>query len=82
MCSGLRNGGDVPMGEVIRVAVSVSAIILLAVVLIIMMRGGSLKAGPALVAMLFGFFLASTGASDEIQQFLNSLSDAIAALHF
>jgi hypothetical protein len=78
MCSGC----DEPTEEVIRVAVSVSAIILLAVILIIMMRGGSLKAGPMLVAMLFGFFLASTGASDEIQQFLNSLSDAIAALHF
>jgi xanthine/uracil permease len=65
-----------------RVAISVSAIVLLAVVLVILFRAGSLKTGPAIIAMLFGFFLASTGASDEIRDFLNSIAQAIADVHF
>jgi hypothetical protein len=59
------------------VAISLSVVLLLAIVLVVMMRGGSIKAGPAIVAVLFGFFLASTGAAPDIQNFLNELADSI-----
>jgi hypothetical protein len=59
------------------VAISLSVVVLLAIVLIILIRGKSLKPGPALVAMLFGFFLASTGMAPSISRFLDSLADTI-----
>ncbi len=46
------------------------------------MRGGSLKAGPAIVAMLFGFFLASTGMAPSIQKFLNSIAETVNGIKF
>ncbi|WP_320773237.1 hypothetical protein [Streptomyces sp. CRN 30] len=63
-------------------AISLSVVLLLAIVLIVLMRGGSLKAGPAIVAILFGFFLASTGMADDIQRFLNSIADTINSIQF
>ncbi|AYG82883.1 hypothetical protein AB0M94_27825 [Streptomyces xanthochromogenes] len=63
-------------------AISLSAVVLLAVVLVVLIRGGSIKAGPAIVAILFGFFLASTGMAPSIQRFLNSIADTINQIKF
>ncbi|MER5735163.1 MULTISPECIES: hypothetical protein [Streptomyces] len=63
-------------------AISFSAVLLLGIVLVVLIRGGSLKAGPAVVAVLFGFFLAFTGMADDIQRFLNSISQTISAIRF
>nr|WP_223188313.1 hypothetical protein [Streptomyces sp. TRM68416] len=59
-----------------------SVVLLLAIVLVVLIRGGSLKAGPAVVAVLFGFFLASTGMADDIQRFLDSLAETINSIQF
>jgi flagellar biosynthesis protein FliQ len=64
------------------VAISLSVVLLLAIVLVVLIRGGSLKAGPAVVAVLFGFFLASTGMADDIQRFLNSIAETINSILF
>lgn len=37
---------------------------------------------PAVVAVLFGFFLASTGMADDIQRFLNSIAETINSIQF
>ncbi|MGW2558890.1 hypothetical protein ACWCXB_06505 [Streptomyces sp. NPDC001514] len=63
-------------------AISLSVVLLLAIILVVMVRGGSIKAGPAIVAALFGFFLASTGMAPSINNFLNSLADSINAIKF
>ena len=63
-------------------AISLSVVLLLAIVLVVLIRGGSLKAGPAVVAVLFGFFLASTGMADDIQRFLNSIAETINSISF
>ncbi|MBQ0829242.1 hypothetical protein VM636_20410 [Streptomyces sp. SCSIO 75703] len=63
-------------------AISLSVVLLLAIILVVLLRGGSLKAGPAIVAILFGFFLASTGMADDIQRFLNSIADTINSIRF
>lgn len=63
-------------------AISLSVVLLLAIILVVLLRGGSIKAGPAIVAVLFGFFLASTGMADDIQRFLNSIADTINSLQF
>ncbi|MFF2776863.1 hypothetical protein ACFVU3_18370 [Streptomyces sp. NPDC058052] len=63
-------------------AISLSVVLLLAIVLVVLIRGGSLKAGPAVVAVLFGFFLASTGMADDIQRFLDSITQTISGIKF
>ncbi|WP_432149184.1 hypothetical protein [Streptomyces sp. bgisy029] len=57
-------------------------VLLFAVVLVVMIRGGSIKPGPALVAVLFGFFLASTGMAPSINRFMNSIADTINQISF
>ncbi|NYE40873.1 flagellar biosynthesis protein FliQ [Streptomyces fulvorobeus] len=56
--------------------------LLLAIILVVLIRGGSIKAGPAIVAVLFGFFLASTGMAPSINRFMNSLADTINQISF
>lgn len=63
-------------------AISLSVVVLLAIVLVVMIRGGSLKAGPAVIAALFGFFLASTSMAPSINRFLNSITHTISQINF
>ncbi|GLX52377.1 hypothetical protein Shyhy01_53270 [Streptomyces hygroscopicus subsp. hygroscopicus] len=55
---------------------------MLAIVLVVLIRGGSIKPGPAIVAILFGFFLASTGMAPSINRFLTSIADSIDSIKF
>lgn len=41
-----------------------------------------MKAGPAIVAVLFGFFLASTDIAPSVNRFMNSLADMINQISF
>ncbi|GAA5071882.1 hypothetical protein GCM10023336_58130 [Streptomyces similanensis] len=66
----------------ISVAISLSVVLLLAIILVVLLRGGSIKAGPAIVAVLFGFFLASTGMAPSINRFMNSIADTINQIRF
>ncbi|MEU0048530.1 hypothetical protein ABZ299_23710 [Streptomyces sp. NPDC006184] len=63
-------------------AISLSVVLLLAVILVVLIRGGNIKAGPAVVAILFGFFLASTTMAPSIRHFLNSIAESINAIRF
>ncbi|MFH9420903.1 hypothetical protein [Streptomyces sp. NPDC017529] len=63
-------------------ALSLSVVLLLGIILIVLIRGKSIKAGPALVAILFGFFLASTGIAPSINRFLNSVAQTINNISF
>nr|WP_202513542.1 MULTISPECIES: hypothetical protein [unclassified Streptomyces] len=47
-----------------------------------MIRSGSIKAGPAIVAALFGFFLAPTGMGPSINRFIDSIVDSISKITF
>jgi hypothetical protein len=64
------------------VAISLSVVLLLAIILVVLIRGGSIKAGPAIVAVLFGFFLASTNMAPSVNRFLNSIADTINQINF
>lgn len=57
--------------------ISASAVLVLAIVLVIMIRGKTIKIGPAIVAALFGFFIASTNMAPSVNRFLTSLADTI-----
>lgn len=63
-------------------AVSVSVAVVLAIILVLMIRGKSIKAGPAIVAILFGFFLASTNIAPSVNRFMNSVADTINQISF
>jgi hypothetical protein len=62
------------------VAIQLSLVLLFGVVLVVMIRGGSIKPGPAIVAVLFGFSLATTGAAEPIASFLQSITDSIGSV--
>ncbi|WP_030249696.1 hypothetical protein [Streptomyces violens] len=61
---------------------SLSVVLLLAIILIVLLRNKTLKWGPALVAILFGFFLASTGIAPSVNRFFNSVADTINNITF
>ncbi|WP_175411955.1 hypothetical protein [Streptomyces sp. TRM64462] len=63
-------------------AISLSVVLLLAIVLVVLIRGGSLKAGPAVVAALFGFFLAGSGIGPTITNVLNEVAASISRITF
>ncbi|GAA2040442.1 MULTISPECIES: hypothetical protein [Streptomyces] len=60
--------------------ISFSLTLLLGVVLFFLARSGNIKWGPAIVAILFGFSLASTGAADPIRDFLESISNSVSSV--
>ncbi|MGW4029052.1 hypothetical protein ACWEFL_06980 [Streptomyces sp. NPDC004838] len=63
-------------------AISLSVVLLLGIILVVLMRSGAIKAGPAIAAILFGFFLASSGMAPSINRFLNSIAETINEISF
>ncbi|REK87584.1 hypothetical protein DY245_26295 [Streptomyces inhibens] len=60
--------------------VSISGIVLTAVILAVMLRANYMRIGGALTAACFGFFLAATGAAPAITGFLATVASGIATL--
>ncbi|ORT59709.1 hypothetical protein [Streptomyces sp. CB03238] len=58
-------------------AVTVSLVLLFGLVLFFLLRSKSLGYGSAFVAVMFGFFLASTGASGPINELAVAVVNAI-----
>ncbi|ALO96754.1 membrane protein [Streptomyces hygroscopicus subsp. limoneus] len=63
-------------------SLSISLVLLLGIVLVVLIRGGSLKAWPAVVSTLFGFFLASTSMAPEINRLVSSVVTMIGQIRF
>ncbi|MBZ3918129.1 hypothetical protein [Streptomyces acidiscabies] len=63
-------------------AVSLSAVVLLAIVVFVLLRNGALRVLPALAAIGFGFFLASTGVAGPINSAAGGLADLLARINF
>ncbi|MER5358865.1 hypothetical protein [Streptomyces sp. NPDC002785] len=59
-------------------ALTVSAVVLLLITVLILLRTGYLRFGPGLAAALLGFFVASTGIAPAIRQVLSSIATALA----
>ncbi|WP_329117459.1 hypothetical protein [Streptomyces sp. NBC_01465] len=58
-------------------ALTVSLVFLFGLVLFFLLRSNTLGYGAAFVAVLFGFYLASTGAAGPINQLTRAVIDAI-----
>ncbi|MGA5424407.1 hypothetical protein [Streptomyces lavendulocolor] len=61
-------------------ALSVSATVLLGIIVVVLVRGGHVRVGSAVICALFGFTLAATGLAPTINVALASLAGLIASL--
>ncbi|MGW6460900.1 hypothetical protein ACWF94_34070 [Streptomyces sp. NPDC055078] len=61
-------------------AVTISLALLTGLVLFFLLRSRSLGFGSAFIAVMFGFFLASTGAAGPINELTTALINAIPSL--
>ncbi|MEU6867760.1 hypothetical protein ABZ924_31765 [Streptomyces sp. NPDC046876] len=55
-------------------ALSISATVLLAIIVVVLVKGGYVRVGPALTCTLFGFTLAATGLAPAINSGLAALT--------
>ncbi|MGX1886256.1 hypothetical protein [Streptomyces sp. NPDC055287] len=61
-------------------AITVSLVALFGLVLFFLLRSKSLGYGSAFVAMMFGFYLASTGASQPMNDLTTAVVEALGNL--
>ncbi|WP_406728734.1 hypothetical protein WJ438_34795 [Streptomyces sp. GD-15H] len=61
-------------------AVSISVVLLLAILAVIFLRNGGLKLSHALVCLLLGFYLASTSLAPTIHSGLTATTDIVSGL--
>ncbi|MEU4347122.1 hypothetical protein [Streptomyces sp. NPDC023838] len=63
-------------------AVSVSAVVLLAITTLLLVRKGGLKTGHAIVCVLLGFYLASSSMAPSISQATAKAANLIGEIKF
>ncbi|MEU8700671.1 hypothetical protein ACIQM0_05030 [Streptomyces sp. NPDC091387] len=63
-------------------ALSISAVVLLAIVVFLLVRKSGLKGGHAVVCMLFGFYLASSSIAPTISEVTTNVAGMIGGLKF
>lgn len=63
-------------------AVSISAVVLLAVLVILFVKKGGLKAGHAVVCILLGFYLASSSMAPAISELATNVARLISGIKF
>ncbi|MCC5479075.1 hypothetical protein [Streptomyces barringtoniae] len=61
-------------------AVTVSLVALFGLVLFFLLRSNSLGYGSAFVAVMFGFYLASTGASEPVNELTAAVVHALSKI--
>lgn len=63
-------------------ALSISAVVLLAIVVFLLIKKSGLKAGHAIVCMLLGFYLASSTIAPTISEVTSNIAGMIGSLNF
>ncbi|MEV7414206.1 hypothetical protein [Streptomyces sp. NPDC089919] len=63
-------------------ALSISAVVLLAIIVFLLIKKSGLKAGHAVVCMLLGFYLASSTIAPTISDLTNSVAGMLGDLKF
>ncbi|MCP8706282.1 hypothetical protein OOK44_37320 [Streptomyces cellulosae] len=61
-------------------ALSISAAVLLGIIVVVLVKGGYVRVGSALACTLFGFTLAATGLAPTINSGLTSLAGLLSSL--
>ncbi|MEU3371036.1 hypothetical protein ABZ734_11230 [Streptomyces sp. NPDC006660] len=63
-------------------ALSISAVVLLAIVVFLLVRKSGLKGGHAAICILLGFYLASSSIAPTISQVTNNVAGMIGGIKF
>ncbi|MCX4532859.1 hypothetical protein ACWD4L_16700 [Streptomyces sp. NPDC002596] len=63
-------------------ALSISAVVLLAIVVFLLIRKSGLKGGHAVVCMLLGFYLASSSIAPTISELTTNVAGMIGDIKF
>ncbi|MEU4208781.1 hypothetical protein AB0F13_02050 [Streptomyces sp. NPDC026206] len=63
-------------------ALSISAVVLLAIIVFLLVRKSGLKAGHAAVCVLLGFYLASSSIAPTLNQLTTSVTGMISNIKF
>ncbi|MFC3575808.1 hypothetical protein ACFOZ0_21505 [Streptomyces yaanensis] len=63
-------------------ALSISAVVLLAIIVFLLIKKSGLKAGHAVVCMLLGFYLASSTVAPTISDLTTNIAGMIGSIKF
>ncbi|UGY93466.1 hypothetical protein [Streptomyces gobiensis] len=63
-------------------ALSISAVVLLAIIVFLLIKKSGLKAMHAVVCVLFGFYLASSSVAPTISDLTTSVANMVGGLKF
>ncbi|MEV0318787.1 MULTISPECIES: hypothetical protein [Streptomyces] len=63
-------------------ALSISAVVLLAIIVFLLVKKSGLKAGHAVVCMLLGFYLASSSIAPTINELTTNVAGMIGDIKF
>ncbi|MBT3151473.1 DUF2304 family protein [Streptomyces sp. CHD11] len=63
-------------------ALSISAVVLLAIIVFLLIKKSGLKAGHAIVCMLLGFYLASSTIAPTISEVTTNIAGIIGNINF
>ncbi|QIJ64578.1 hypothetical protein [Streptomyces sp. JB150] len=63
-------------------ALSISAVVLLAIIVFLLIKKSGLKAGHAVVCMLLGFYLASSTVAPTISELTTNIAGMISSIKF
>ena len=63
-------------------ALSISAVVLLAIIVFLLIRKSGLKGGHAVVCMLLGFYLASSSIAPTISELTTNIAGMIGGIKF
>jgi hypothetical protein len=64
------------------VALSISAVVLLAIIVFLLVKKSGLKTGHAIVCMLLGFYLASSTIAPTINDLTTNIAGMISDINF
>lgn len=68
--------------EVTAVALSISAVVLLAIIVFLLVKKSGLKAGHAVVCILLGFYIASSTIAPTIRELTTNIAGMIGGIKF
>ncbi|NEY31452.1 hypothetical protein GTU99_04410 [Streptomyces sp. PRKS01-65] len=63
-------------------ALSISAVVLLAIIVFLLIKKSGLKAGHAIVCMLLGFYLASSTVAPTISELTSNIAGILGSIKF
>ncbi|MFD4790172.1 hypothetical protein ACFWN1_24585 [Streptomyces sp. NPDC058459] len=63
-------------------ALSISAVVLLAIIVFLLIKKSGLKGGHAAICMLFGFYLASSTIAPTISELTTNVASMIGSIKF